>query len=150
MHRALHRHVAQNKSGQPFRSESIDWVHSDAVTVGVDQLFVDPVAAALRELVDVQLARGQHNLASGAVDCIAINVDVRKIVVGADFLDLTKRVLQRAPVPQPDVLQRSLIVRRVGGLDGRLCGKFALQDPVQPVRLPSKFDVVGDVGLLAN
>jgi hypothetical protein len=33
----------------------------------VDQLLVDPVAAALRELVYVQLSRGEHHLANRAV-----------------------------------------------------------------------------------
>ena len=75
--------------GKPFRCESIDRVHGDAEAVGVDQFFVDPVAAALRKLVDVQLTGGEHYLASGAVDFVAIDVDVGKIVIGADFLDLT-------------------------------------------------------------
>ncbi len=149
-HRALDGHVAQNQRGQPFRREPIDWVHRDAVAVGVDQLLVDPVATALRKLVDVQLACGEHHLASRAVDFIAINVDVGKVVIGADFLNLTQRVLKCMPVPQPDVLKRSLIVRRIGRLDGRLSGKLALRDLVQSVGLPRQVDVVGNVGLLAN
>ena len=105
-HRALDGHVAQHQRRQPLRREPIDRVHRDAVAVGVDELLVDPVAAALRQFVDVQLARGEHHLAGRAVDFIAIDVDVGKVVVGADFLNLTQRVLQRTPVPQPDVLQR--------------------------------------------
>ena len=118
--------------------------------MGVDQLLVNPVAAALRELVDVQLARGEHHLANHAVDFIAINVDVGKVVVGADFLNLTQRVLECAPVPQPDVLKRSLIIRRVGRRNVRLSGKLALRDSVQSVGLPRQFDVAGYIGLLAN
>ena len=118
--------------------------------MGVDQLLVNPVAAALRKLVDVQLARGEHHLASHALDFVAIDVDVGKVVVGADFLNLTQRVLERAPVPQPDVLKRSLIIRRVGRRNVRLSGKLALRDSVQSVGLPRQFDVVGDIGLLAN
>ena len=94
--------------------------------MGVDELLVDPVAATLRELIDAQFARGEHNLTHDAVDFIAINVDVGKIIVRTDFLNLTQRVLKCAPVPQADVLQRSLIVRRVGRLDCGLGRKFAL------------------------
>src|ERR1700688_3341152 len=53
------------------------------------------------------------------------------------------------PVPQPDVLKRSLIVSRVGGLNGRLSRKLALRDSVQSVGLPRQIGVVDDVGLLA-
>ena len=61
--------------------------------MGVDQLLVDPVAAALRKLLDVQLARGEHDLANGAIDLIAININIGKVVVGADLLYLAQRVL---------------------------------------------------------
>src|SRR5258708_19975716 len=54
------------------------------------------------------------------------------------------------PVPQPDILKRSLIVSRVGSLDGGLRWKLALRDSVQSVGLPCQLGVVDDVGLLAN
>ena len=118
--------------------------------MGVDQLLVDPVTAAFRQFVDIQLARGEHHLAGGAVDFIAIDVNVGKVIVGSDFLNLTERVLQRTPVPQPDVLERRLIVGGVGSLDGCLRGKLALGEAVQPEGLPRQINVVGNVGLLAN
>ena len=52
-HRALDRHIAQKQRRQPFRREPVDGVHRDAIAVGIDELLVDPVAAALRELLDV-------------------------------------------------------------------------------------------------
>ena len=58
----------------------------------------------LRELIDVQLACGEHYLTHGAVDFITIDVDVGEVVVGADFLNLSQGVLKCAPVPQVDVL----------------------------------------------
>ena len=124
-HGALNGHVAEDQRGQPFRREAVDRIHGDAVTVGVDELLVDPVAAALGELGDVELARGQHHLADRAIDFIAIDVDVGKIVVGADFLDLTESVLQRAPVPKPDVLKCGLVVGRFRGLNRGLGRKLA-------------------------
>src|ERR1700686_4197260 len=54
------------------------------------------------------------------------------------------------PVPEPDVLKRSLVVRRIGRLDGRLSRKLTLHDLVQSVGLPRQLDIVGNVGLLAN
>ena len=98
----------------------------------------------------MSLARGEHHLTHGAVDFIAIDIDIGKVVVGSNFLNLTQRVLECAPVPQPDVLQRSLIVRRIGRLDGRLRGKFALREAVQSIGLPRQVNVVGNVGSLAN
>ena len=118
--------------------------------MGVDQLLVDPVATALREPIDVQLARGEHHLTSHAIDLIAINVDVGKVVVGADFLNLTQGILESVPVPQTNVLKSSLIIRRVGRCDVCLSGKLALRNSVQSVGLPRQFDVVGNIGLLAN
>ena len=115
--RALHRHVAQDERRHPFGREAVDRVHRDAVAVRVDQFLVDPVPAALGQPFDVQLARGEHHLPDLAIHFVAVDVDVREVVVGADFLDLPERVLQRAPVPQPNVLQRVLIVGRVRGLD---------------------------------
>ena len=101
-YRALDRHVAQIRVWQAFRSEAVDRIHGDAVAVRVDELFIDPVAAALGKLFDIQLAGGEHHLAHVAVDLIAIDIHVREIVIGADFLDLPQRILQGMPVPQPD------------------------------------------------
>src|ERR1700685_210100 len=54
------------------------------------------------------------------------------------------------PVPQPDVLKRSLIVSRFGRLTGGLSRKLALRDSVQSVGLPRQIGVVYNVGPLAN
>ena len=116
----------------------------------VDQLFVDPGAAALRQLRGVQLTRGEHHLAQLPVNDVPIDIDVRKVVVGADLLELPQRVLEHAPVPEPDVLQRGLIVLRISRLDRRLGRERALGETIQPVRLPRELDVVRDVRLLAD
>ena len=118
--------------------------------MAIDQLFVNPIAATLRKFFDIQFARAEHHFTGCAVDFIAVNVDIREVVVGADFLNLTQRILEGAPVPQPDILERSLIICGVGGRNVRLSGKFTLRDPVQSVGLSRQFDVVGDIGLLAD
>jgi len=70
----------------------------------------------------------------GEAPALAINVDVGEVVVGADFLNLAQRVPECMPVPESDVLKRSLIVLWVGRVDGRLRGKLSLRDSVQSVR----------------
>ena len=124
---ALHRHVAENQRRQSFGREAVDRVHRDAVAVRVDQLFVDPVAASFGQLFDIQFADREHHLAHRPVDLIPIDVDVGEVVIGADFLNLPQRVLQRAPVPQPDVLDRRLIVGQIDGFDAGVGGKRRLQ-----------------------
>ncbi len=98
-HRALDRHVAQHQRRQPFRREPIYGVHCNSVAVSVDELLVDPVSTALRELFDVQFTGCEHHFAHRTIDFIAIDVDVGKVVVGANFLNLTQGVLQCTPVP---------------------------------------------------
>ena len=115
LHRALHGHIAQDQSRQAFGGEAIHRVHGDAVAMGVDELLIDPVAAAFRQLIDVEFSGGEHHLAYIAVDLISINVDVRKIVIGSDLLNLPQRVLQGMPIPQANILERRLVVGRIGG-----------------------------------
>ncbi len=116
----------------------------------VNQLVVDPVAAALRQFVDVQLAGGEHHFTKSAVDLVTIDVDIGKIVVGADFLYLAQGVLQSAPVPQADVLQRVLIIYRVRGLGIGVCGKLLSRHFIKVISSPRRLDIVNDVRFLAN
>ncbi len=118
--------------------------------MGVDELLVDPVAAADGELVDVELALGEHDLAGGAVDAVAVDVDVGEVVVGADLLDLAEGVLERVPVPEADVLERGLVVLGVGGVDGGFGGELVLREAVEAVGGARGFDVVRDVRLFAD
>ena len=110
----LDRHVAEEEERQTFRGEAVDGVHGDAVAVGVGEALVDPVAGADGELVDVEFAGGEHDFAGGAVDVVAIDVDVGEIIVGADFLNLAKGVLEGVPVPEADVLEGGLVIGGVG------------------------------------
>ncbi len=118
--------------------------------MGVDQLLVDPVPAAHRQLLDTDLACREHHLAQRAVEHVAVDVDVRKVVVGADLLELAQRVLQRAPVPQADVLERVLVGGRICRLGARIRRERALRDAVESVRLSRERDVVRDVRRLAH
>ena len=141
----LDGHVAEQEEGEAFGGEAVDGIHGDAVAVGVGEALVDPVAGADGELVDVELAGGQHDLAGGAVDVVAVDVDVGEIVVGADFLDLAEGVLEGAPIPEADVLEGGLVVGGVGGFDGGFGGEFLLVEAVETEGLAGGLDVAGDV-----
>ena len=93
---------------------------------------------------------GQHHLPHDTVDLVAIDVDVGEVVVRADLLDLTQRVLQRAPVPQPDVLQRFLIVLRVQRVEAGVGRVRHLVDRVEAEGPSRELDVVRDVRSLAH
>jgi len=113
--------------------------------VRVNQLVVDPVPAALRQLVHIQLAHPQHHLAQRAANLVTVDVDVRKIVVRPDLLHLAQRVLQCLHVPQANILQRCLVVRRIGGAGRRLRRKFVLRKLVERVGLARHLNVVGNI-----
>ena len=98
--------------------------------MGVNQLFVDPVPAAFRQFFDIQFAGSEHHLAQIAGNLVAIDVDVGKIIVGADFLNLAQSVLQRLPIPKTNILQSGLIIRHIRRLHRCLRGKFALREAV--------------------
>ncbi len=116
----------------------------------INEFIVDPVAAALRKLVKAELTRGEHDLARRAVDFVAINVDIGKVVVGSNLLNLAQRVLQCFHIPQADVLQSGLVVGGIGGADSGLGGEFALGEFVETVGLAGHFDVMSDVRLFAH
>src|SRR5687768_16723844 len=84
-----------------------------------------------------------------AADNVTIDVDVRKVVVSADRLDLPQCVLERAPVPQPYVVKRFSVVINVDRGSGWLGIKLARLDLIESETASRPFDVVADVGRLA-
>jgi len=52
-----------------------------------------------------------------------------------DLLNLAQRVLERLHIPQADILQRKLIVGRIGCINGRLGGKLAQQEAIKAIGL---------------
>ncbi len=111
----------------------------------VDQLLVDPVAAALRQARDVQLAYRQHHLAHRAIDLVAVDVDIGEVVVAPNDLCLAERLEQGPVVPQPQVGERRrVVVEQLAG-ERRLAGELALLDRVELERRARRRDVVRDV-----
>ncbi len=72
--------------------------------MGVNQLLINPVLAAFGQFIDVQFAGSEHHLAQITANLVAVDVDVGKIIVSADLLNLAQRILQCLPIPKANVL----------------------------------------------
>ena len=79
-------------------------------------MLVDPGLRALGQQRGVELARREHHLRVLPLDLVAIDVDVAKVVVEADFLELPIGRDQRARVPHPDVIDSRRVI-------GERCGR---------------------------
>ena len=93
------RDVLQIEDRQALGGFSRHRRHHHAVAVGEQQMQVDPGLRVGRQQRGIELARREHHLLIGAVEMVAIDVDVEELVVGADFLQLRIGVEQRLPVP---------------------------------------------------
>ncbi len=101
--------AADEVVGRAGRRDRVDRDGRDPVAVGVDELLLGPGAVRAEQL-DVQLARGQHDLALLVLDLVAVDVDVGEAVVAAEVLLLPERRQQRPVVPQPQVVDRRLVL----------------------------------------
>ena len=124
------RQVADDEVGQAVRLDRVHGHHRDAIAVGVHEMRVQPVVDG-RVLVERHLAPGQHHLALLAVDDVAVDVDVREVVVLAHGLELVQGRAQRPVVPQAGVGERVRVPhQRVGGQDaGRRVGSATSSRP---------------------
>ncbi len=114
----------------------------------VGQPFIDPVGQR-RKLGVVELARRDHHLASLTADHITIDIDIGKVIVSANGLDLAQRVLECAPVPKTNVVEALAVVWQVKCFNGIFRLEFAEFDLVQPETFARPLEVVGYVGRLA-
>src|SRR5678815_1108136 len=78
--------VLDEKLRLPAGGDLIDGTEDYSMTVSESQMLVDPVAAL--QMLMGQLAGGQHHLAIGAVDHVAVVVDIDEFVIGPNFLQL--------------------------------------------------------------
>ena len=154
--RALHldeavgyrRDVLDEKLRQPLLADLVHRAEDDAVSVGVDQVLVDPDAA--RELLVGQFPRRQHHLPVVAVDLVAVGVHVHELVVGADLLELRVGGKQRLVVPQPDVLDGAVVLLQVFRRQHFVHREFLGLHPVEAVGMPGRAYVAFDVGRLRH
>ncbi len=76
------------KDRQPFLIEAIHRIHRDAVAVGKLEALIDPGLRVGRQFRLIQLAGGQQDLPVAPIDHVTIDIDVVKVVVETDFLQL--------------------------------------------------------------
>ena len=100
------RKILEMKFREPIGGNQLNRRHGDTIAVGVDQLAVDPGLRLLVETVCNQFACRKHHLAHGAVNFVAVNVDVVERIVLAQSLHLVVGFEQRAIVPKTHVADR--------------------------------------------
>ena len=69
----------------------------------IDQPVVNPITRTCRQLFDVDFSGCEHCADGLAVHDVTVDIDIREVIVRADFLNLAKRILQRLPIPQTHV-----------------------------------------------
>ena len=95
-----------------------------------------------------RLAGRHHHLSASARKVVTVYVDVVKVVVEPDHLELFVGVEQRARIPQADVAERTRVSLHGPGFERRLGGKRPRLDLVEAVRAPGELDVVLQIGML--
>ena len=118
--------------------------------MSIDKTFVHPVLRAGRQLVQAEFANTQHHFLWLSVDDVAIHIDVGKVVVRTNLLDLAERRLQRAPVPQTNIVEGVRVSGRIehGIREPRFERKFLHM--IQAEGLSRQSDIVPDVWRLAD
>ena len=142
------RQIADEQDRQSFTRHLVDRAERQAVAVREDEPFVDPGAIGQRRRIE--LAYREHHLPVLAVDLVAIVIDRHEVVIGANLLDLPKRLEQRLVIPQPHVLERPAVVLDVLLAEGGLAAQLALLDQVEGKRVARRGDVVFHEGRLAH
>ena len=101
------RDVFDPELGEPLARHSVHRAHHGAVAVRIRQPLVDPDPA--RQVLRGKLSGRQGHLPILPIDGIAINIDVRKLVVRPDLLELAIRGEQGSGVPQADILDGRVV-----------------------------------------
>ena len=146
IHLGHRRQVPNKQHGLPGRCDLVDRPQRQSVAVRKRQPFIHP--RSVRQALTVELTQRQHHLAVLAVDGVAVVVNVHKIVVGPDLLDLGEGLQQRLMIPQADVFNGAGIGRDVGRRQRAFTRQFPLLHPIERVRLARGLDVVPDEGFL--
>src|SRR5207302_1378536 len=84
------------------------------------------------------------------IEAITIDVDVGKIVIGSNRLNLAQRILQRFPVPESNVLECGMVRAEIERRGRILRFELSRLDRIQRKSVTCPGDIVFDVGGLAS
>src|SRR5262249_29725034 len=90
----------------------------------------------------LQLARGEHHRLIGAVEPVAVDVDVVEAIIGPDLLYLAVGVHQRLPVPQTNVVDGRAIGVEGLRVEALLDREWLHRDLMKVIGLLRERDVV--------
>src|SRR5262245_19808126 len=91
-----------------------------------------------------QFAHREHHLTKGAIDHIAVIVDVDEFIIGTNLLKLPVGGQQGPMVPQADIVDRRFVAFQVGGRQLLVGWKFAADNFVQAKGQTCEFDIALD------
>ncbi len=114
--------------------------------MGIDEVSIDPGICLGRKLIDHQLPGGQHDLSILVIDEITIHVHIVKIVIEPYGLNLPVGLKQRTLVPDPDILNRYIMLLDVFHTEFITNRKIDFFYPIQIIGLTGIINIVGDVG----
>src|SRR5579863_3201673 len=102
------RSVLNKENGGAVGSDAFGFGHDQAIAVGVDETGIDPTRARFAERGDIDLARGEQDLAQLAVEGVAVDVDFG-VDVRAEGLELRDGGVEGAPIPEADVVEEGFV-----------------------------------------
>src|SRR3972149_3864876 len=94
------------------------------------------------------LTRRKHDLAIGAIDLVAIVVNVDEFVIGADLLELGIGREKWSVSPEPYVLDGCVVALEIGSGELLLGGKVLALNFVEAISAPRELDATLDEGPL--
>ncbi len=143
--RGVGRDVLEVELGKAVGGHLADRRHRDAEAMGVDEVPVHPGAGFLRQRLELDLPGGDHHLAFLAIDLVAVDIDVRELVVGPEDLELVIGRQERPRVPEPDVVYRAGVVVDLVPRQRVVDLELLLVHAVERERLVGELDLVFDI-----
>ncbi len=142
--RNLRRDVPDPQFRLSSRGDLRHRVHDDAEPVRELKACVDPRSRL--KLLQVELPRGQHDLAARAADRVAVHIHLVEVVIRPDFLELLVAPEQRSFVPDADVAEGFRLARQIVPGDRRRRDDRLRLHRIQAVGLQRRGDAALDIG----
>ncbi len=138
------RYILYEKVGSALRALTGYEIGHGPIAMRKLQMSIDPVVRSLRQLLS-ELAGAHHHLPIIAINRVPIDVDVVKLVVRPNLLQLPVRLNEKTRIPQTNVVDGLLVRRDVLGGQGRLCRIRSFLELIELKGFPCHLDVVLEV-----